>query len=120
MTYVSVNEQLYPATITGVLRDMNWNDRPSKEITLEMSYEQALELFVDDIQWSIVEIHEYDEFSLDEEGNEVVTPREDRIDYDNSEYSIAGDITNHRNGTVSVKMGKPTAEELLALIEEAL
>ena len=33
--------------------------------------------------------------------------------YDNSEYNIAGDIIDHRNGKVTVKMGKPTAEEQL-------
>ena len=40
--------------------------------------------------------------------------------YDNSEYSIAGDVVDHRNGTVTVKMGKPTAEELLAIMDLAL
>ena len=40
--------------------------------------------------------------------------------YDNSEYSILGDITVHKDGTVTVKMGKPTAEEILAMFEEVL
>lgn len=120
MIYVSVNDQLYPATITGRLRDTSWNDRSSKEITVEMTYAKALETFVDDINWSIVEIITHEEHVFNEEdGTVTVIPREDRLEYDNSDYSIAGDITDHRNGHVSVKMGKPTADELLALIEEA-
>ena len=120
MTYVSVNDQLYPATITGRLRDTSWNDRSSKEITVEMTYAQALEIFVNDIDWSIVEIMTHEEHVFNEEdGTITVVPREERSEYDNSDYSLAGDITDHRNGYVSVKMGKPTADELLALIEEA-
>ena len=49
----------------------------------------------------------------------VVEKIEEEI-YDNSEYSIAGDIIDLRDGFVTVKMGKPTAEELLALLEEVL
>lgn len=120
MTYVSVNDQLYAATITGRMRDTSWNDRASKEITVEMTYADAMNIFVDDIKWSIVEIitHEDHVFN-DEDGTITIVPREERLEYDNAEYSIAGDVTDHRNGTITVKMGKPTAEELLALIEEA-
>lgn len=32
---------------------------------------------------------------------------------DMSEYSLSGDITDHRDGTVSIKMGKPTEVEAL-------
>ena len=39
-------------------------------------------------------------------------------EYDNSEYSIAGDIIDHRNGKVTIKMGKSTAEELLLVLEQ--
>jgi hypothetical protein len=40
--------------------------------------------------------------------------------YDNSDYCIVGDIISHRDGTTTVKMGKPTAEELLNMIVEGL
>lgn len=120
MTYVSVNDQLYAATIAGRMRDTSWNDRASKEITVEMTYADAMNIFVDDIKWSIVELFVHDEHVLNEDTGEIeVVQRETRHEYDNAEYSIAGDVTDHRNGTVTVKMGKPTAEELLALIEEA-
>lgn len=41
-------------------------------------------------------------------------------EYDNSEYSLAGDITDHRDGTVSIKMGKPTEAEASAATVTAL
>ena len=41
-------------------------------------------------------------------------------EYDNSDYCVAGDIVDHRDGTISVKMGKPTAEELLSMIMEGI
>jgi hypothetical protein len=30
------------------------------------------------------------------------------IEFDNSEYNIAGDLTDHRDGTITAKMGKLT------------
>lgn len=44
---------------------------------------------------------------LDEEGKPVLTP----VDYDKSEYCVAGEIVDHRDGTFTVYMGKPTAAE---------
>lgn len=44
------------------------------------------------------------------------------IEYDNSEYSVRGDILVHVDGTCTVKMGKPTALEaaqLNAAVKEA-
>lgn len=102
-TYVEINDNLYSASITGRVNDKDWDNRASKAITITMSYEDAVSLFVDDVQWYIVQ------------ENDDNTER-----YDNSEYSIAGDITDHRNGTITVKMGKPTAEELLAMLEGVL
>lgn len=104
--YIEVNGTRYPASITGRLSDSDWNDRASKAITCQMTYAEALNLFVDDIDWSIVE--EYEE-------------EDNRVEYfDNSEYSMAGDIIDHRNGTVTVKMGKPTPQELLDILEGAM
>lgn len=119
-TYIEINDTRYPAIITGRLADADWGNRASKAITIELSYVEALELFVDNIAWFIVQEDERQEAIEDEAGNisyETVTTV-DR--YDNSDYNIAGDIIDHRNGTITVKMGKPTAEELLALFEEGL
>lgn len=119
--YVKINDAQYEASITGRLNDKDWDNRKSKAITLEMSYEDAVKTFVDDVDWYIEqEVEEMVEV-LDEETGEMVTKTETKLEtYDNSEYSMAGDIIDHRNGKVTVKMGQPTAEELLAIFEEAL
>ena len=104
MTYVKINNTLYPAQISGKLRDYEWNDRASKTITLEMEYATAIALFVDDLEWSIYDDGIYDNVTSESE------------EFDNSEYCIAGDVTDHRDGTVSVKMGMPTDGEILAII----
>lgn len=108
MTYVKINSNLYPATINGSLKDRAWNDRESKSITLAMDYATTLALFVDGLNWSIV----MDVEQVQEDGT-VITVQET---YDNSEYDVAGPITDNRNGTVTVKMGKATAQELLAVL----
>lgn len=119
-TYIEINNVKYPAVITGRLHDNNWNDRESKAITVEMSYEDAMNLFVDEIKWYIVQEVEERLEQIDENGETTFTTVMKDEYYDNSDYSIAGDIINHRNGKITVKMGKPTAAELLAMFEEAM
>lgn len=115
--YVKVNdnETLYPAVITGRMNDENWDNRETKTIKLEMTYEQVKELFVDDVAWSIVQenIVQYNE--VDENGEVQFVEKTEMESYDNSEYCIAGYITDYRDGTVDVKMGKFTNEELLLM-----
>lgn len=110
MTYIKIGETTYPAEITGKVRDTDWNDRESKAITLEMTHEQAMQIFVDDLPWSL--IYEQPE-RKDASGNVHPAVHEE---YDNSEFSVAGPVTDNRDGTVTVKMGKPTADELLAIV----
>lgn len=105
MTYIKINETIYPATVSGRVSDNEWDKRESKSITLEMSYEEASKLFVDGLAWSIVQQNEVPVF--DEEGNQTGTEVQE-TEFDNSEYSLAGDITDHRDGTITVKMGKLT------------
>ena len=126
--YVKINETQYPASITGRIHDSEWDDRSSKAITLEMTYEDAKRIFVDDIKWSIEQEVErmedkHETVVINEETGEtedVVTqvPVIKLEEYDNSEYSIAGDIIDHRNGKITVKMGKPTDKELLITLEQ--
>lgn len=105
MTYIKINDNLYPATISGRVQDNEWDKRESKSITLGMDYATASALFVDGAAWSIVEQHEVPIF--DEDGNENGTEVQE-TEWDNSEYNLAGDITDHRDGTITVKMGKLT------------
>ena len=52
---------------------------------------------------------------VDEEGNEVETIVEESRDL--SEWSVAGEIVDRRDGTVCVLMGKPTEIEAMAARE---
>lgn len=119
--YIKVNNTEYPATVNGNRTDRNWNDRDTKTIHLSMSHDAAAALLPSGTPWSIV-MRETSPV-LDEQGQPTGETKEVVNEYDNSEYSLAGDITDHRDGTVSIKMGKPTEAETLraqlAEIEEA-
>ena len=105
MTYVKINGTTYPAVINGKHIDREWNNRESKTITLEMAYADAIAVFVDGLAWSILM-----DVEQEQEDGSIVTVQEE---YDNSEYSMAGSITDNRDGTLAVKMGKPTQIETL-------
>ena len=107
--YVKVNNTEYPAAISGANNDRTWNGRDVKTITLTMTHDQVAALLHDNTPWSIVQRDMVD--VLDEQGNPTGETKEVVNEYDNSEYSLAGDITDHRDGTVSIKMGKPTETE---------
>lgn len=110
MTYIEIAGVRYPATISGKQRDPDWDNRKSKSITLEMTHEEALATFVDGLAWNIVY---QGESYLDATGN-TVTPEAEI--YDNSEYDVAGPVTDNRDGTVTVKMGVLTDAEALSII----
>ena len=134
MTFIKINDTLYPAIIVGNTADKDWDNRASKSIILEMTHAEAVELFADSVVWSIVqrekvpvekpiyEVDENGELVLDENGQPIQIGTEpdtavEEIEYDNSEYNLAGDITDHRDGTIAVKMGKLTElEEAYALM----
>lgn len=126
--YIEINGTQYPAQIDGKLRDKAWDNRDSKAITVEMSYNDAIAIFKDDVEWYIVQdvieqtekVNENGEVIVDEHGDIVFEIVRKNEVYDNSDYCIAGDIIDHRNGTITAKMGKPTAEELLIMLEEVL
>ena len=107
--YVKVNNTEYPATVTGDRADRTWDGRDTKTVTLTMSHDAVAALLPDNTPWSIVQRDMVDK--LDEQGQPVGETKEVVNEYDNSKYSLAGDITDHRDGTVSIKMGKPTETE---------
>jgi hypothetical protein len=108
MIYVKINKTLYPATVSGKTEDKDWDNRASKAITLEMTYAEAIALFVNGPVWSIVQRTEVPTY--DENGVQTGTEIRD-TEFDNSDYNLAGDITDHRDGTITVKMGKLTELE---------
>ena len=109
--YIKVNNTEYPAAVNGVYNDCSWGDRNTKTITLTMTAAEVATLLPDNTPWSIVQRETVD--VLDDQGNPTGETKEVVNEYDNSEYSISGEITDYRDGTVSIKMGKPTETETL-------
>ena len=107
--YIKVNNTEYPAAVSGVYNDRTWNGRDTKTITLTMEYTAASQLFVDGLSWSIVQ---RDTVSVyDKDGNPTGETKEQVQEWDNSDYNVAGSITDNRNGTCTCKMGKKTQLE---------
>lgn len=111
MTYVKIGGTEYPAEINGKLGDREWDGRDSKAVTLTMGYSEAAALFVNGIAWSIVQRESVP--VLDENGQPTGETTEQVSEFDNSDYSVAGSITDNRDGTVTCKMGRPTETETL-------
>lgn len=107
--YVKVNNTEYPAEINGNPKDRSWGERDAKSITLTMTTAEVAALLPDNTPWSIVQRETVDK--LDNDGNPTGETEEVVNEWDNSAYSLSGAITDHRDGTVSIKMGKPTETE---------
>lgn len=119
--FIKVNGQEYPAKVIYLYKDRNWDMRETQTVHLTMPYAQAAALLTTGTPWSNVFREEHD--VLDNDGNPTGQTEEVVTEEDMSAYSLAGEITDYRDGTVSVKMGKPTEAETLraqlAEIEEA-
>lgn len=120
MTYIKINDTKYPATVNGKMSDTAWDGRASKSITLDTDYATASALFVDGVAWSIVQEQEVPTYEMDDNGQAVLDidgdPKQigtemQTTEYDNSDYCLAGDITDHRDGRITVKMGALTEVE---------
>src|SRR5699024_8871677 len=112
---IKINGKTYEAAVSGTRYDSMWGGRESKSITLAMDYATAVATFADDVPWSI--LYQPSDY-YDPETQQMVKPPVE--EYDNSEYCVAGSITDNRDGTVTVKMGKPTAEEINQILMEAI
>lgn len=114
MNYIKINGAQYPAKVIGYSRDQSWGLRESRHITLEMGHDEAAALFADGLVWSTVQ----------ERGSYVngdgETVELSPIETDCSDFCVAGPITDHRDGTVTVKMGRMTDGEMLAELMEVL
>ncbi len=87
-------------TATLVRHSMRGGMRPALELHITgSSYAELAELFVDNAAFSL---------------------RHGGEDYDQSEYCFAGPITDHRDGTFSVIVGKKTPFELEREAKEQL
>lgn len=117
MIYFKTNDMEYPASILGKVTDRDWENRASKSVTLEMGYDEAAALFVDGLSWSIVQREAVPVY--DAQGNDTGETTEQVQEWDNSDYCVAGPITDNRDGTLTVKMGKKTASDVLAELEAA-
>lgn len=108
--FIKVNGQEYPATCIYNYKDRNWDMRETQTVHLTMPYAQAAALLTTGTPWSNVFRETKDK--LDNDGSPTGQTEEVVTEEDMSEYSLSGDITDHRDGTVSIKMGKPTESEL--------
>ena len=107
MDKLKANGMEYPAQICGKQIDRDWDGRASKTITLAMPYAQATQLFVDGLRWSVVRCEDGTDGAVQEQ--------------DCSAYCVAGQITDNRDGTLTIKMGSYTQlERALRELEEAL
>lgn len=109
MIYFKANNTEYPADIAGKVTDRDWGGRASKSVTLEMEYAAASQLFVDGLSWSIVQRDTVPVY--DKDGKPTGETEEQVQEWDNSDYNVAGSITDNRNGTCTCKMGKKTQLE---------
>lgn len=101
MNYVKIKDKQYSAVVQTRLNDSMWEGRESKAVTIAASHAEAAALFVDDTPWYVLSEQP------GEDGNTVITEE------DMSAYALAGPITDNRDGTVTVKMGKYKDAELL-------
>ena len=91
--------------------DADWSNRASVEIRLTMPHAEADQLFQSDRPWKLTT--EWGE-QADPVTGETYTPDPQVVDY--GEYSVAGDIIDHRDGTLTIKMGQATDRELLEIL----
>lgn len=115
-TFAKINDVRYPliGNARENTRDSGWSGRHSIAMRLNMSYEEAAALFTDDMDWALVE--QQDSYTLADKDGKPVTVTPDPVETDKSEFCLAGSITDNRDGTVTVKMGRLLDAEVLAII----
>lgn len=129
-TLLKVGAVLFPTvSVGGMMQDAAWGGRQSISVRLRMSYDAAASLLPDGAAWGVVQRTKYrlpakgddGEPLVDEDGAPVLEDVVHDEVQDCSEYTLSGAITDWRDGTVTVKMGKPTDLETVltaVLMEE--
>lgn len=112
-TILKANNTETPCEAAEHYRDSAWG-RPTCTVTIKASAAEIAALLPSNAPWSLIEREDV----LDENG--MLTGQTVDHERDMSEYSLSGDITDHRDGTVSIKMGKPTETEKSNYTVEAL
>lgn len=109
---IMINTTEYPIlSCDGVLKNNQWDRRDTKAIRLTMTHDQAVSLFVDGLAWGIKQVNTYPVF--DDKGQPTGETTTETQTFDNSDYCVAGSITDNRDGTVTCMMGKKTDLEIL-------
>ena len=109
---ILINGTEYPAEkIDATNKNSRWDGRDTAAITLPMTHAQAVGLFVDGLAWSIVQRNVWPVYN--NQGQPTGETTTETQTFDNSDYCVAGSITDNRDGTVTVMMGKPTETETL-------
>lgn len=100
---ININGRQLEGRVETRMADTAWDGRESKAIIATMSYPEAIELFVNDAPWSVASE------AVDDDGNLS------QVTVDMSDYAISGPITDNRDGTVTVRMGKYRESELMLI-----
>lgn len=82
--------------------NVSGEQRDTLRITVAATHAEVTAAFTPGAEWAI---RQYD---IDENGAALDT----YTDFDKSDYSVCGDIVDHRDGRVTVYMGKKTESEI--------
>ena len=117
MSYIEINGTRYEAQdFQKNTADSTWDFRKTCTVSLKIDYELIKELFVEDMEWFLITDGFEEKIIIDENGDEITVTEPTEYYSDLSAYSVVGDIIIHNNGIITVIMGMPTAEELLAIL----
>ena len=97
---IKINNVLLEGVVQSRLEDVAWDGRESKAITFAGTYAEAVALFTNDVNWSVIS-------DGPEAGSTVET--------DMSDFALAGPVTDNRNGTMTARMGKYLQSEIIAM-----
>ena len=127
--YITIGgQEIETRPAAGRMRDADWSGRESKAVTIAKSaVADPLALFCDGAVWGMIHRYTTTVPVLDAEGNvqmnedgtvkSTTETAEDRYMDDYADFTLAGPVTDNRDGTITVKMGKKTASDVLAELE---